>query len=61
MLAIFVYIKGHYSEVAEVIWLVIKLGPDIMPINISQKFYEDRTTLLPNAFIFCKEHAFIDI
>ena len=25
-----VYIKGHNSEIAETIWLVIKLGRDIM-------------------------------
>jgi hypothetical protein len=40
-IAVFVPIKGHNSEVAEAIWLVIKLGQYIMPINIFPKFHED--------------------
>jgi len=34
-------LKGHYSAEPVVIWLVIKLGRDIMPLSIVTKFLED--------------------
>jgi hypothetical protein len=37
-------IKGHNSEVAEAIWLVIELDRDILPINSFPKFNLERTT-----------------